>query len=301
MLSPMSWPATEFEVDEPLVRSLLADQHPDLAGLPITEIDAGWDNTLWRLGRELLVRLPRRKLAAPLMLHEQRWLPALARRLPLPVPVPVRIGQPARQYPWSWSVVPWLTGTPGHGTALTKPDDAAERLGRFLGALHQDAPSGAPPNPYRGVALAQRAETFEERVGFLADEISVAATRRVWDRGLAVDPWSRPPQWLHGDLHPANVLVDKGTVAAVIDFGDLCAGDPATDLAGAWMLLPAQSMGHFNAAYGGVDDALERRSLAWAVLFALMLLEVGLGNRPAYESVGRLTLARSIARSDGTS
>jgi aminoglycoside phosphotransferase (APT) family kinase protein len=297
----MSWPATEFDVDESLVRSLLSEQHPDLAALPITQIDAGWDNTLWRLGREFLVRLPRRKVAAPLMIHEQRWLPALAPRLPLPVPVPLRIGQPASRFPWSWSVVPWLAGAPGHCTALTKPEDAAERLGRFLRALHHEAPSEAPINLYRGVALARRAETFEERVVSLADEINVEATRRVWDRGLAVDAWSGSPRWLHGDLHPANILVDRGTLAAVIDFGDICAGDPATDLAGAWMLLPAQAMAVFNAAYGGVDDGLEQRSLAWAVLFALMLLEIGLGNRPAYETVGRLTLARSIARSAGTS
>jgi aminoglycoside phosphotransferase (APT) family kinase protein len=297
----MSWPASEFEVDEVLVRSLLAEQHPDLADLPITQIDAGWDNTLWRLGRELLVRLPRRELAAPLTTHEQRWLPALAPRLPLPVPVPVRFGRPSDRYPWPWSVVPWLSGVPGHRTALTRPDDAAERLGRFLRALHQDAPAEAPRNHYRGVALAQRAETFQERIASLAAEIDVGATRRVWDRGLAADPWSGSPQWLHGDLHPANILVGHGTVAAVIDFGDICSGDPATDLAGAWMLLPAPALVVFNVAYGGVDDGLERRSLAWAVLFALMLLGIGLGDRPSYETVGRSTLARSIAHSEGSS
>ena len=297
----MSWPASEVEVDESLVRSLLVEQHPDLAELPMTHIEAGWDNTLWRLGGELLVRLPRRELAAPLLIHEQRWLPALGPRLPLSVPVPVRTGKPSDQYPWSWSVVPWLAGVPGLRTALTRPDDTAERLGRFLRALHQDAPSDAPHNPYRGVALERRAETFEERVGTLATEIDVEAIRRVWDRGLAADPWPGLPQWLHGDLHPGNLLVDDGTVTAVIDFGDLCAGDPATDLAGAWMFLPRSAMTVFESAYGGVDDRLERRSLAWAVLFALMLLEIGLGNRPDYETVGRVTLARAISRSEGTS
>ncbi len=297
----MSWPASEFEVDESLVRSLLAEQHPDLAELPMTHIDAGWDNTLWRLGRELLVRLPRRELAAPLLVHEQRWLPTLGPCLPLPVPVPVRIGRPSGQYPWSWSVVPWLPGVPGLRTALTRLDDTAERLGGFLRALHRDAPSDAPHNPYRGVALERRAATFEERVAALVTEIDVDATRRVWDRGLAADPWPGLPQWLHGDLHPGNILVDHGTVAAVIDFGDLCAGDPATDLAGAWMLLPASAMTGFRSAYGGVDDRLERRSHAWAVLFALMLLEIGLNNRPDYETVGRLTLARATSSSEGTS
>jgi aminoglycoside phosphotransferase (APT) family kinase protein len=297
----MSWPASEVEADTSLVHSLLVEQHPDLAGLPLTEIGAGWDNTLWRLGRELLVRMPRRGVAARLTIHEQQWLPALAPHLPLPVPVPVRIGKPSGLYPWPWSVVPWLAGVPGHRTVLTQHQDAAERLGRFLRALHQPAPSQAPQNPYRGVALAQRADTFDERVASLATEIDVEATRRVWDRGLAVDPWPGPPVWLHGDLHPANILVERGTLAAVIDFGDICSGDPATDLAGAWMALSAEEMAAFNAAYGGVGVALERRSLAWAVLFALMLLEIGLGNRPAYEAVGRSTLEKSIAYSDSAS
>ena len=97
---------------------------------------------------------------------------------------------------------------------------------------------------------------------------------------------------MHGDLHPANTLVTDGTLAAVIDFGDLCGGDPATDLAGAWMMLPAAVMEIFNRAYGGVDADLERRSLGWAIIFGLILLEIGLRDRPTYGDVGRSTLDR---------
>jgi aminoglycoside phosphotransferase (APT) family kinase protein len=297
----VNWPAAEFEVDEETVRSLLVAQHPDLSELPLVPVDAGWDNTLWRLGDEFLVRLPRRRLAAPLTINEQRWLPVLAPRLPLPVSVPLRIGRPGGGYPWAWSVLPWLAGTPADRTAVTEPEGAAERLGRFLRSLHQSAPSDAPHNPYRGVALGQRAETFALRMDTLATEIDVGAIRRVWDRALAVAPWSAPASWLHGDLHPANLLIDHGTLAAVIDFGDMCAGDPATDLAGAWMLLPAPAMDVFSAAYGGVDAALEQRSLGWAALFALMLLGIGLRDRPTYEAVGRSTLTSVIQRSDATS
>ncbi|MER7151067.1 phosphotransferase [Streptomyces lydicus] len=45
---------------------------------------------------------------------------------------------------------------------------------------------------------------------------------------------------LHGDLHPANILVDRGRIRAVIDFGDITSGDPATDLSVAWMLFTAE-------------------------------------------------------------
>src|ERR1700732_1586452 len=122
-----------------MVRSLLAQQHADLATLSLVQVDEGWDNTLWRLGDDLVVRLPRRELAAQLTINEQRWLPELALLLPLPIPSPVRLGRPSGCYPWHWSVVPWLGGVPGDGAAIADPHDAAVRLGRFLRALHQEA------------------------------------------------------------------------------------------------------------------------------------------------------------------
>src|SRR5947199_9685209 len=103
-------PAAAVDVDEPLVRSLLREQHPDLAGLPLQVAAFGWDNVVYRLGSELAVRLPRRAVAVPLVEHEQRWLPQLARRLPLPIPAPVRTGAPGRGYPWPWSIGPLRPG-----------------------------------------------------------------------------------------------------------------------------------------------------------------------------------------------
>src|SRR5215212_7800750 len=105
-------PAAEFAFDSAFVAGLLADQHPDLAHLPLKMVEAGWDNALFRLGEHLAVRLPRRAIAAPLILHEQRWLPRLAERLTLPIPAPLRVGIPAPGYPWHWSVVPWQPGIP---------------------------------------------------------------------------------------------------------------------------------------------------------------------------------------------
>jgi aminoglycoside phosphotransferase (APT) family kinase protein len=296
----MQSPVAEVEVTETMVRSLLIEQHPDLAGMPLRELDAGWDNTLWRLGDELLVRLPRRLVAAPLTVNEQRWLPELAPRLPLPVPAPVRIGQPSGAYPWRWSVVPWFPGVPGDLALITDADDAARRLGRFLRALHQPVPPGAPRNPVRGGPLRERVPAFHDRRAELTamkragteTEVDLEVIQAVWDRALGAAPWAGPPLWLHGDLHPANVLIAGGTLAAVIDFGDMCGGDPATDVAAAWMLLPTSSMAAFAGAYGQMDDALGWRALGWATHFGLMLLAVGHDNRPSYRTVGRATLRR---------
>jgi aminoglycoside phosphotransferase (APT) family kinase protein len=303
-------PPADIEIDRSLVRGLLRDQCPDLAELPLLHLDAGWDNVLWRLGDDLTVRLPRREIASYLTANEQRWLPELAPRLPLPVPAPVRIGRPSDRFPWPWSVVPWLTGEPGDRAAVGDAPVAAEQLGRFLRALHTEAPEDAPRNPWRGVPLIERVEMFEERMLELGDQVDVPGLRRVWGAATTAPAFAGAQRWIHGDLHPANVLIDQGRLAGVIDFGDLCAGDPATDLAGFWMLLPASALGRFAAGYGAagygaagygaagygaLDEALVTRSLGWATLYALMFLSIGLRDKPTYEPIGRATLERVVA------
>ena len=86
VVSVNQMPAAEVEVSAGLVRRLLADQHPDLARLPVEFLANGWDNELYRVGDGLVARLPRRALGAEIIKNEQRWLPGLAPRLPLPIP-----------------------------------------------------------------------------------------------------------------------------------------------------------------------------------------------------------------------
>jgi aminoglycoside phosphotransferase (APT) family kinase protein len=269
-------PAAELDIGLPLVRALLSAQHPDLAALPLVDLGSGWDNRLFRLGENLAIRLPRRAAAAPLIEHEQRWLPELATRLPLPIPVPVRIGRPGCGYPWKWSVVPWLEGERAETAALPDPMTVATELGRFLRALHQPAPSNGPHNPVRGVPLASRHEVVQARVERLARYVDGTAILELWHRLVGTPPWAGPPLWLHGDLHPGNLLVRGGRLSAVIDFGDLCAGDPATDLSIAWMLLPASARPLFRASARGtgdpIDDETWTRARAWALALGLAYL-----------------------------
>ncbi len=287
-------PAAEVDIDGALVRALLAEQHPDLAGLALVEVASGWDNVMFRLGDELAVRLPRRALAAPLVEDEQRWLPVLAPRLPLPTPVPVRIGRPGYGYPWSWSICPWLPGSPA---ALTPPNDpvaAALALGGFLSAMHQPAPADAPTNPYRGVPLTERAAAARQRIEQLGDLVDGPAVLAAWDELVGVAPWSGPAVWLHGDMHPMNILVDEGRVSGVIDFGDVCAGDPASDLSVAWMMLPPEARPSFRRAAANASDPIDddtwARSRASALAIALAILASSADN-PAMHAIGARTLA----------
>ncbi|TXC99355.1 aminoglycoside phosphotransferase family protein [Streptomyces sp. ISID311] len=273
-------PPSEIEITAELVRDLLHDQHPDLAGLPLKLGARGWDNQLWRLGDDLAVRLPWATLSADALLRkEHEWLPALASHLPLPVPVPQRLSEPSERFPRPWIVTTWVPGTPADHAPATRAAEAADTLAAFLTALHRPAPDGAPAGRDRGGPLADHAEGFAQQLAS-ATEMGLIpdpdAVRAVWEDAVAAPDWTGPALWLHGDLHPANVLTADGTFCGVIAFGDLFAGDPACDLAAAWMLLPDGAVERFHAAYQPAPDpATLRRARGWAVWKALACLLIG--------------------------
>ncbi|MEQ1785580.1 MAG: aminoglycoside phosphotransferase family protein [Acidimicrobiales bacterium] len=290
----MPEPAAEIDVTPDLVGELLRQQHPDLASLPLRREARGWDNDIYRLGDDLSVRLPRRLAGAVLILHEQRWLPVVAPALPLPVPVPLRTGVPGAGFPWAWSICAWLPGAEIEEAPPDDWEDAARVLGGFLAAVHRSAPPEAPHNPYRGVPLEDRAAIFAAGLDLLAADVDRAPLMAAWHRALGARVWDRPAVWLHGDVHPRNVLVDGGEISAVIDFGDMTAGDPASDLAVAWMLFPPETRAQFRAACGGaapVDDATWERARGWA-----LVLGVAMSNGDdRIAAIGRRTLAAVVA------
>jgi aminoglycoside phosphotransferase (APT) family kinase protein len=287
-------PAAEVVVDTETVRGLLRAQHPDLSDLPLQETAAGWDNFMFRLGEEMLVRLPRRLASVAMIEHEQRWLPAIAPQLPVPVPALLRMGKPGDQYPWPWSIVPWLSGETADLAPLTA--DQAKPLARFLRALHVAAPADALKNPARGVPLQQRAIAVQERMQRLAQKTSLANSTvfKIWESALEAPP-AELSTWFHGDLHPQNVLVEDGRLTGVIDWADIAAGDSAIDLASIWMLLPTVAARESAMAeYGRVSTGSWARALGWAINLSTLLLETGLVDNPRHAAIGELTLLRII-------
>ncbi|MEU5395820.1 aminoglycoside phosphotransferase family protein [Streptomyces tibetensis] len=285
---------SEIEITADLVRELLQEQHPDLAGLAIREVEGGWGNQMWRLGDELAVRMPRMEGASDLLRKECRWLPVLAPRLPLPVPTPVRIGEPSAHFPRPWSVMTWVRGKRG--------DHAADTLAGFLRALHVEAPAEAPASSDRGGHPMECTGGFEEFLHAIAPGGFSADVRDVWDDAVAAPEWEGTPVWLHGDLHPANVVVSDGTLSGVIDFDAMFAGDPAWDLAAAWLLLPAGASSRFFKVYEHADEAMIRRARGLAAMKSLFLILMGqngeqglLGGKPTWGPAGRAALDRVLA------
>ncbi|PJN23021.1 phosphotransferase [Kitasatospora sp. CB02891] len=292
---------SESEIGEDLVRALLRDQHPDLAELPVREVAGGWGNQMWRLGPELALRMQRMDTGPEPQLKERRWLPMLAARLPLPIPVPVRDGAPSEAFPKIWTVMTWVEGTPLDHGVITRDDHAAETLAAFLRALHVAAPADAPPAADFGAHPKDCTGGFEHFLraaapADLADEI-----RAVWGEAVAAPGWEGPPVWVHGDLHPANVVVADGTLAGVVDFGALFAGDPAWDLAAAWLLLPAGGAARFFDSYAQADGAAVRRARGLAAMKSLFLMSMGRngdlglpGGKSNWGPVGRSALDRVL-------
>jgi aminoglycoside phosphotransferase (APT) family kinase protein len=186
-------------------------------------------------------------------------------------------------------VVPYLPGVPAAAASSFDPAAAAAAVGGFFGALHVPAPADAPVNPFRGVPLAERASTFAANLALIGGHVDRDAVLRAWVAALTAPGYDGPPVWLHGDLHPANILVNDGQVSGVIDFGDITAGDPASDLSVAWMLLPPGYHAIFWSAYQA-DDALRARARGWALNLAVVFLAHSEDN-PVLRQVGRRTLS----------
>ncbi|GAA5199062.1 aminoglycoside phosphotransferase family protein [Microbacterium jejuense] len=299
-------PAAEVHIDAALVRRLVTEQAPaliDIVDGRLEKVSEGWDSEIWRLGEAHAVRLPRRELAAPLVVNEQRVLPAIAARLArlgVAVPAPVVCGVPSDDYPWSWSVVPWIEGERGLDVPRAARGGWVELLAASLIALHAEAPADFPVNPVRGRPLATRDAAFEERLGTARatgalDAATADALGEIWHAGLDAPDWNLPPVWIHGDLHPGNLLSRDGALAAVIDFGDVTAGDPAYDLGVAWLAFDAPARARFIAATGDrYDVATWRRAHAWAAAVVLILL-VHSDDNPDYLALATDAVAQVLA------
>ncbi|MFB7908644.1 aminoglycoside phosphotransferase family protein [Kitasatospora sp. NPDC056076] len=292
---PRKMHADELDVDEELVRRMVAARFPRWAGLPVEPVDsAGTSNAMFRLGAELVVRIPRIPGAVEDIGKEYTWLRRLAPELPVAVPVPVALGEPVDGCPWEWSVLRWLDGANPAAGDERQPDLLAADLAGFVTAMRRADPAGAPAS-YRSETLAARDAAVRRALAALAGEVDAAAVTALWKTALGAPEHAGPPVWIHADLQPGNLLVDGGgRLAAVIDFGCAGLGDPAVDLLPAWYVLPASARDAFRTAVGA-DAAEWERGRGWALSVALAELDYYRDSNPRMARTARYVLGELLA------
>lgn len=263
------------EITAAVAARLVAGQFPQWAGLPVTPVALnGWDNTTFRLGDELSIRLPSADWYAAQVAKEHHWLPVLAPRLPVPIPRPVAMGRPSDDFPRPWSVYRWIAGEPASVGKIADLARFASSVAEFVAALHAiDGGDGPPAGAHsfnRGGPLSLWDEETRQLIGRTADDIDVGAVSEVWDAALA-STWERAPVWVHGDVTASNLLVADGKLHAVIDFGCSAVGDPACDLVMAWTFFTGASAAAFRRGLE-LDEATWARGRGWALWKALLIL-----------------------------
>lgn len=289
----------KVEITPALVTALIAEQFPQWAELAVSPVELdGWDNTTFRLGDELLVRLPSADGYVAQVDKEHRWLPILAPQLPLPIPEPVARGHPGVGYPRPWSIYRWLSGQPASLDQIADVEQFATDLAEFLTALYTISPAGGPSpghhNSFRGGPLDTYDIETRRSIEALAGVIDAEAVASVWDVALAA-VWDRSPVWIHGDVTASNLLVVDGRLSAVVDFGCAAVGDPACDLVMAWTFFVDESRAAFRRGLQ-LDDATWARGRGWALWKALITLAEHKGRETDAEAAARRFGWRGSAR-----
>ena len=264
------------DITPALVSRLVAAQFPRWADLPVRPVDVdGWDNATFRLGQHMSVRLPSSLAYVEQVDKEHRWLPILARQLPLPIPEPLARGEPGCGFPRPWSVYRWIDGQTAEIAEIADLGEFAASLADFLAALYAIDPAGGPlpgtHNFFRGGSPAYYDAETRAALTALHGIIDTDLAAEVWEAALEAR-WDGPPVWFHGDAQPGNLLLDSaGRLRAVIDFGTSGIGDPACDTTIAWTFLSGPSQRVFRERLP-VDQATWTRGRGWAIWKAMIVL-----------------------------
>jgi aminoglycoside phosphotransferase (APT) family kinase protein len=287
-----------YPIDDELVRRLITGQFRQWAGLRVERWPSGGTvNAMYRLGDDMVVRLPLRQSGAKAVLLERQWLPQLASHLPARIPEILGDGEPGDGYPWPWSVYRWLAGDHPEAGELKEPVLLAQDLAAFVAAMRSITFPGAPKAHRGGPVASQDAETrsaISELRGIPEEDVDCDAVTAIWEQALRVPDWNGPAVWLHADLMPGNLVIDGGRLTAVIDFGCMGVGDPACDLFPAWNLLPADAREAFRRALA-VDDATWIRGRGRTLSQALIALPYYRQTNPAMASNARHVIRAVLA------
>jgi aminoglycoside phosphotransferase (APT) family kinase protein len=284
----------QVDIDVDIVRGLLAEQRPDLATLAITPVvSTGTVNALFRIGDDLVARLPLQPDWEEGIEREWRWILWLASRITsVHLPEPIFKGSASGMYPFAWSVYRWIEGAPYDDALIDDEVESARVLARFV--LELRSLDVTPLAPVGGRdPLKELDEDTREAIKGSAGVIDASAAMTVWDQAVRTPPWDGTRVWIHGDLLRPNLLVHEGQLDAVIDFGYIGVGDPATDLIPAWAVFGPAGRAAFREMLEP-DDTTWARGRGIALHQAAMIIPYYAETNPAFVALARRTIEQII-------
>ena len=267
-------PKQEIEINPTIIKQLIADQFPNLSDLPISFLGSGWDNVNYRLGTDYIIRIPRRKISANLLMNEVEWLPKVKDDLPISISAALYVGEAGANIPWKWAITPWFDGTTANQVQLGIEE--AKRLAIFLKRLHQLPTHNLPHNPMRAVPLSKRTDSFEVRMSYLKANTTFITTQieQLWEVALSEES-VQFDAFIHGDLHPFNIIQEDGKIRGIIDWGDLTKGNTSTDLAIFWMLFDNKKVRNEALATYEASQRQINIAMGWAIFYGTFFLYEG--------------------------
>jgi len=278
----------EIVVTMEMAGELVDDQFPTYSGLTLMPVHSlGTVNVLYRLGSELLLRFPRVPDWATVD-REYQWIPYLAPHLPLRVPEPVAFGRPTEHYPCIWGIFRWIPGDLYLNVGVHDEEDAACQVAAFVNALHAIPVPEKAPRAGR-LPLEELDDSTREALEAAAELSDLQRLERIWATCLLSVPWDGARSWIHADLLRTNLLVNKGRISAVLDFGSAGAGDPAHDLIPAWSLFGDKGRQVFRQQVRADKDTWER-ARGYALHQAALIIPYYRHTNPGFVSLAMQTV-----------
>lgn len=257
-------------LDAELAKKLIVTQFPEYADLNITDVEQqGHDNRTYRIGNDMLIRMPTAESYALKVPKEQELLPKLAKHLSVAIPEPIKMGKPSDDYPYPFSIYKWLDGQSANHITLDvqTSENIAFQLAKFLKELQAitdvEGPGPGQHNWWRGAHVSVYDNDSREQMTHLAGAIDSSSAMNLWERACATK-WNKSPVWIHGDFVASNILIKDNKLSGVIDFGGTAMGDPACDLVIAWTYLSGTARNIFIYEMS-LDDNTWLRARAWAL------------------------------------
>jgi len=257
-----------MEINTLLAQNLINSQFPNWKHLPIKPVEqSGWDNCTFHLGDEMTIRLPSKEEYAPQILKEYNLLSFLSKYLSLKITTPLALGKPNKDYPWHWSINNWIDGETVSTEKVINLNKFAKDLGQFLVEFQnipaEKGPIAGPHNFHRGGDLSVYNDEMCLALPKIKNLTEQETATSLWKEALS-SHWKSKPVWVHGDFATGNILLKDGELNAVIDFGCMCVGDPACDLAIAWNFFTGDAREVFKQIMK-LDESTWVRALGWTL------------------------------------